>query len=264
MGHAQLHAERTDPPELDSRTSEARRHSRVERGAAAEHEIRRLALVEDPPGSKGRGVTMLMTPEIKVLYEERKNKFLGLEVAEVKKVVLTVEQDKALKAALAKESADAILKSAAREHETWFNECQALNYMDLPTIAKALYAGYEVEQPQFKAGDKVTVWGRVVTLKKNREILGSEAWTIEENNGVNFYTSDLIIATPEEIYWMETLGREKVMDFLPGDVFIDAKADVHELFTANSPKAKKWYRQGNFIGLHPAEHFKPFPKEEQQ
>lgn len=137
-------------------------------------------------------------------------------------------------------------------------------------IVRALTEDYEIEsdQPKFQCGDRV--------IKKNGETFRYNGSMISRIRGGSaegqvfllnegwIDLDDLKLATPEEIYWLETLGREKVMDFRPGDVFIDAKGDVHELYTGNSPKAKKWYREGNFIGLHPAESFKPFPKEESQ
>lgn len=186
------------------------------------------------------------------------------------KATLTQEQANALEAALKKESADAILKSAAREWETWFNECQELNYMDLPTIAKALYAGYEVEE-KFNPGDKVITkkGGELVVL--SNPMLNKPAWFIMDNfdKAKFIYTKDFRLATTEEIYWLETLGRKEIMDFREGDIYVDNADQANRLFmdagTYNHKvtieDAKCNYENRIFKGIYPAESFKPFTKE---
>ena len=217
---------------------------------------------------------MLATPEIKALYEERKNKFMGLEVTEVEKVVLTEKQAEALKKVLQNngESKDSLLSWHAdflnRKEHAWTNFGESLNKLSIVDLAKALYVGYEVEKPEFKTGDKVILWGKVVTLKENRELMGVETWGVEENNGVRLHTSDLIRATPEEIYWLETLGRKEVGLFKYTDVFVDGDGDAHLLRGVHPSDghrsledAEYWYGTGFFKGIFPAESFKPFPKE---
>ena len=185
---------------------------------------------------------MLMTPEIKALIDERKKNFIGLEVAEVmKKVVLTEAQAEFV------EKYKAVRGLAEK-------------------LSKAISEGYEVE-PEFKAGDKVILWGKVVTLKENRELLGSEAWSVEENNGVRLYTSDLVRATPEAVYWLETLNRDFIGDFREGDIFVFKGGFERKVHKNNSGEnftigtAVVDYEIGDFSGVYPAGSFKSFTKE---
>lgn len=213
---------------------------------------------------------MLMVPDLKAIIDQAKLHFNGLEVAEVEKVVLTKDQATELES----------FKRLGCSLEDWVNNknnpvepYSVIHDLSLDQMAKVLYHpdGYEVEQPKFKAGDKVMLWGGVVTLKDSRELLGSVAWSVEENNGVHLYASDLVRATPEEVYWLGTLGREKVGDFRKGDVikcgdkflqvFENMGCDIYGSHI--SPEfAGTLYSDGSLYAISPAESFKPLPKEE--
>lgn len=175
---------------------------------------------------------------------------------------LTQEQALALEAALKKESADAILKSAAREWETWLNDCSPLNYLDLPTLAKALYAGYEVGEA-FKPGDEIMT--NFSTQKffviKNKMPMQAKAWEFEGGNWD--YESNIRHATAEEIYWFKTLGRNRVGDIRIGDVYHDDEGGRWNVYDGVLvDRVKEMFKVNNFSGITPCESFKPFLKDE--
>lgn len=180
----------------------------------------------------------------------------------MERATLTQEQANALEAALRKESADAILKTAATDFETWFNECQALNFMDLPTIAKALYAGYEVEEVYYP-GDKL--------IRKDGISFtdGTKTMTVVGRQELSSDYPYVRRATAEEVFWFERLGRETVGDFYLGDVLIDAnqisyvvtqKDDTEKGFL-DIRRLDFWISRLNIRGILPEECYVRFPKE---
>lgn len=180
----------------------------------------------------------------------------------MERAALTQEQANALEAALKKESADAILKSAAREWETWFNECQALNFVDLPTIARALLVGYEVEEIYYpgdklirKDGTSFTVGTKIMTVVGRQELSSNYPYVRR--------------ATAEEVFWFEQLGRESVGDFYIGDVLIDSN-QISYVVTHKDDAGKGfldirrldfWIPRLNIRGILPEECYVRFPKE---
>lgn len=142
-------------------------------------------------------------------------------------------------------------------------------------LVRALTEDYEIEseKPKFLPGDKVV-------YKEGGLFINGNGFAVirahdRENNVVEFDESfnhpmkfldgnRIRLATPEEIYWLETLGRDKVGDFRVGDVYNVDDRNI-KIFDSNTiSKAKNWYEDGLFTGIYLAESFKPFPKEEQQ
>lgn len=138
-------------------------------------------------------------------------------------------------------------------------------------FVRALNEGYEIEEekPDFKAGDKVITkkGGELVVL--SNPILNLDAWFLMDDHEKTkwAYTKDFRHATPEEVYWLETLGRHEVGDFHAGDAFVDSSGETLrigdvEIHDARIESAKRWYSEGDFKGIYPAESFKPFSKED--
>lgn len=205
---------------------------------------------------------MLMVPDLKAIIDQAKLHFSGLEVADVEKVLLTKEQAMELESF---KRLGCSLEDLANNKNNPVEPYSVIHELSIDEMAKVLYhpCGYEVKEPEFKAGDKVILWGGVVTLKESRELLGSVAWSVEENNGVHLYASDLVRATPEEVYWLETLGREKVGDFHVGDAYMDSSNQIYEVKgTVGLAGAANFYKKGDFKGIYPTESFKPYPEEE--
>lgn len=71
-------------------------------------------------------------------------------------------------------------------------------------------------------------------------------------------------ATKEEIYWLETLGRNKVADFQDGDVYVDSNGDATKIDgeEVQIEDAVAMYNEKDFIGLYPVDSFKRFPMED--
>lgn len=131
-------------------------------------------------------------------------------------------------------------------------------------MARAYLVGYEIkpEQPKFKAGDKVIQpehLDEILTIEKKRD----EGGWLYTSGGYDF-EENIRLATPEEIYWLETLGREKVGDFQIGDIFIESDGDARTIsdvgnFSITLEHAAEMYRLDNLVGIYPAESYKPFP-----
>lgn len=177
------------------------------------------------------------------------------------------------KVVLTKEQAEAIenrsnIESALHYHATsrWTdkrNEC--LNRLSLEKFARALLVGYEIEKPKFKPGDKVIrLDGLCFAGFKNIEIVERvKENSITLSNDLQYSHDFMRHATPEEIYWLEELGRKEIGDFQEGDKYVD-RAGLTMTATCRNDIAdfKKYYEKGDFKGIYPVESFKSFNKEE--
>lgn len=130
----------------------------------------------------------------------------------------------------------------------WF---ETLSAMDLDTLIKALYVGYEVES-NFQFGD----W--VVDQTNNRiTVLVSKDFIEDLQIGL---IKNYRHATPEEItkekerrFW-KAIGRE-VGEFGHSDILMDDCGRVYRTFEVN---AKEVYKSGKLKGFYPAESFIKF------
>lgn len=186
------------------------------------------------------------------------------EVKLVEKVTLTKEQANAMKVFLDDNGND-------KEHLVdWFVanrdfrhsvdiEYRGLADLKTSTLSKALYIGYEIEQPNFYIGDKVVTPHQ--GIMPVHDVLGDVL--VFMGGGYMYKKETCHHATAEEIFWLKTLGRKKVMDFRGGDVLMDEDGSAYSLDIQMSEKEIiKLYKEGNyFVGLYPAEAFRPFPKE---
>lgn len=184
------------------------------------------------------------------------------EVKLVEKVKITRKQEEAIKEIKDKDYAINILALQKRPDH-------ALATLGISVVAKLLYGIVEFEvqseRPKFQPGDIIidlSVEGcpliRVHTVGAT-EVFGT--WGNKYQTCVHKVNARL--ATPEEIYWLETLNRDSVKDFRIGDVYIDreCRAEVLEK-DRHLQLAQIWYADGDFRGLYPADAFKPFPKED--
>lgn len=144
---------------------------------------------------------------------------------------------------------------------------KSLNSLSLDQFLKAFYAGYEIEPEKlnFNIGDAV-----IVNYDGEEVFSRIKGW-IREKEGTFFlgkghYGANSEIArhaTPEEIYWLETLNRKEIAEFKNGDVFVDGDDEVYILGGLHELNdAKEWYEDHDCNGIYPAESFKPFPKEQ--
>lgn len=139
--------------------------------------------------------------------------------------------------------------------------------MPVSQFARAVINGHEVEKPMFEVGDKV------VNNDGSEITKGVYIATFEGANHIGlrflkghygaFVGEKLRHATPEEIYWLETLGRKKIGEFQVGDIMLDKDGDpiLYEDNTSDPYQFAQWYSEGDFLGLYPAGLFKPFPQE---
>lgn len=178
------------------------------------------------------------------------------EVKIVEKVMLTKEQADAIEEIKDKDYAINILALQKRPDHV-------LATLEISQIAKLLYGlvEYEIEpaKSKFEAGDKVLTRNSKVVVTLDNPLLNMPAWFVmsEPNKCEWIYTKDFRHATPEEIYWLETLGRDYVGDFREGDVYIDNEGEPQILEKdRHVDLAKDWYAAGDFKGIFPAASFK--------
>ncbi|CEG23149.1 hypothetical protein BN1080_02093 [Planococcus massiliensis] len=154
-----------------------------------------------------------------------------------------------------------------------------IHELSFDQMARAYLIGYEIEKPKFQPGDRVIHinytnhpdWKKdfkIAEVLKQSEYRSRVFFELKDFG--DYEENYIRHATPEEIYWLETLGRDKVMDFHENDIYVDGDGDLFELsqngqcdnYTRFS-SAEKWYKSGgDFKGVYPADAFKPFPKEE--
>lgn len=144
-----------------------------------------------------------------------------------------------------------------------------LQTMYVDDLAKALYIGYEIEQPEYEVGEKV-----VSNFDSSYEV-GSVTAVSECGKGltVSFRTHMVSTAaihfryaTKEEAFWAE-LGRE-VNEIIEGDV-VSTKFDYsYEVVSDLVNTTRKtctvndvlgWIAEGSVKGIYPAESLKLFP-----
>lgn len=180
------------------------------------------------------------------------------------KVVLTKEQAEAIEKWLQPNKVGYAKKDLLKQHSqicllnslSWTDTFKGLRTMSIDEMAKALYVGYEIEQPKFEVGELV------VGLKSGNmfEITGAI--------GENFYGTrlkdgmrnllldrDMIRhATKEEIFWLE-LSRE-VGEFVEGDMGEDFNGHLYKsVNTINTI-----YRKNQLKGFYPANSYIKFPE----
>lgn len=181
------------------------------------------------------------------------------------KVILTKEQADGLEA----------FKKLRSSLEEWMHDRKdpnaarsIIHELTFDQIARALLIGYEIEpeQPKFKAGDKV-IWSsrdgnitELCELDRERTGEGEKCWWCTDGDWAT--EKQMRLATPEEIYWLETLGREKVGDFRENDTFVGHDRSFFILNEIDIEDAQIWYKDGALKGLYPAESFKRYPQEE--
>lgn len=152
------------------------------------------------------------------------------------------------------------------------------NLMDLSReeLGAALAGEYELiaEPPKFIPGDYVVRkdghplhGNKYIGLIDRKVKFSYESVAVEgATQASHIHRSKLRHATLEEIYWMATLRRKKVGEFLYTDVLVDGDGDAHLLNGVHPSDGRRsledaeyWYGTGFFKGIYPAESFKPFP-----
>lgn len=138
-------------------------------------------------------------------------------------------------------------------------------------LAIALYGdGYEIES-EFNVGDKVVFvynthfrGGEKILTVMNTE---NDEYAAQLTNGLYYKAESIRLATQEEIYWYETLGREFVGDFREDDVVITSGVSYrcsmdNEIDSISIDEAKEWMEKGVINKIHPVEFSKPYPQKE--
>src|SRR5690606_32776822 len=168
----------------------------------------------------------------------------------MEKVKVTREQAKAIECALYdvdeyKGNPDKLLRHASMSNVNFRNELHPIDTIDIVTLAKALYIGYEVE-PEFKVGDWVvnTSNGYIRLVENERE--------------ANFLNNDYIKrhelrhATPEEIAvekerrWWAKHGRD-VWELRPGDLLVSDIRVFKEVREVNNDSVTFAYE--NYVAM---------------
>lgn len=149
---------------------------------------------------------------------------------------------------------------------SWIAEYRVLDELTVSDMARIVYDGdYEVEQQRFKAGDKL--YGPL-TLKKILNVISCSGRVVSVKEfSYPLPADEYRIATPEEVYWLETLGREKLFDFREGDAILDIHGDftpINTEFQVNHAVLYFSNKTKNFKGIYPAESFKRYPQEEEK
>lgn len=188
------------------------------------------------------------------------------------KIKVTQEQAEALTYLRDEEYTDDNIMDS---HPAWVTSiCQPLKSLSKSDMAKILYGeGYEIESA-FNVGDKVVKKNGITFVAKEHvwEIRSIyDGWLIcvgsSPNHPIKYRSYDLQLATQEEIYWHETLGREFVGDFREGDVIITNDVSYRysmdgEIDSIGEHTTKQWAEQGVINKIYPVESSKPYPQKE--
>lgn len=182
----------------------------------------------------------------------------------MEKVVLTAEQAESIERYLNDVCPNKEKLLRKQSEGVWYDPRNTpMNALSLECMAKALYIGYEIEKPKFQPGDKVIrrSSNKIHTLHSKRDmpiVFGTtKVWNVGEGH-TWIGESEFRHATPEEIYWLETLGRDKVRELRKGDVIAYSNAEPAKV---NIPEFWTEHKFTNVTGIYPADSFKPFPKE---
>lgn len=197
------------------------------------------------------------------------------------KVLLTKEQVGAIDLWLSRfDDKEALVNSHSKIIEdngtdlgwNWDEEFRSLNGLSVARLAKALFVGYEIEEPkpQFEPGDLVMYEGRFITLDKWHP--QHEAWTY---NGAGWFAAERNLKKPtqDEIFWLHDLKRDCVNDFKDGDVVYHLDGNllvVSENFgiaeeddcACTVADAIRWSEEGIIKYIYPVDSRKPYRKEE--
>lgn len=165
-----------------------------------------------------------------------------------------------------------LLEAHAEDCWQWMNELKGFNGMSLGNLAKALYTEeYEIEQPTLKIGDFVVIdygeYGQV--FSRIKDWIDKKAGTFYVEKGhVAGNLSNTRQASPEDFYWFKDLDRKKVNDFHFGDVIkrsgcgdgvMSVVDGIEDGLTIQ--EAINFTKNEDFLGIYPADSFKPYPKE---
>lgn len=148
----------------------------------------------------------------------------------MEKVKLMKEQAEAIEHALQevdeyKGNPDRLLRHASMNNVNFRNELHPLDTIDIVTLAKALYIGYEVET-EFKVGEWVAIDYKEHGTKvgKIKGYIKKDAFYIDNNHATGNIMNTRH-ATPEEIAaekerrWWAKHGRD-VWELRPGDLLV--------------------------------------------
>lgn len=184
------------------------------------------------------------------------------------KVILTKEQGDSLNRALESNEGDSNKVLLLFIGGLLCGAKNCLKELSVPDMARALYIGYEIEQPKFGVGDIVV------------GLITGNVYRLTEKNGKNFYGTRvkdgeirMLIdrtcirhATKEEAFWAE-LGRE-VGELKDNDVIFTKFNNAYRITNdgEDSPnswvqlhQAKEWYENSTIIAIYPSESFQKFP-----
>lgn len=183
------------------------------------------------------------------------------------KLIITKEQHDAVIKALGNRKGDRAQLIGDHSVVRGCEEHGVLNELTVSDVVRIVYDGdYEIEKPKFKPGDKVFWVSRDGSIREFCEIdrertgEGEPCWWFTDGDWGT--EKRLHHATPEEIYWLHELGRDKVPDFHENDVVVDERGLLYTIGNEiDAEVAAEWYSNSNIQGIYPAESFKPFKKE---
>lgn len=191
------------------------------------------------------------------------------------------------KVKLTREQAEAIKNLSTTWDENYFLEAHAerikrrgylstnlmcLNDLSLSDLAKVLFStdGYEIEQPKFQPGAEV-----IDMTSKNCPVI--TVTNHDEKHLFGYWGDDVRtclqkknarLATPEEIYWKKTLGRERVGDFRIGDIVLNkllhpyvVRKETDGATRVSRDKAYEMYKDEKLFSIYPASSEKEISKE---
>lgn len=181
------------------------------------------------------------------------------------KVILTQEQADFIEQAIKLVGKKSIIVDEfARSPHSFGTGRNPVREFSVGKLADVLFNGYEVEKPKFQVGDKVV---NVYSNKFNtgERILSvvsmnGEEYSVELSNGLYYVENALLHATPEEIYWLYELGRDKVLDIKIGDYVVFGDGETLYIHDKSTMSAAVNLYSEEIKGIYPAESFKPLPK----
>src|SRR5690606_7597917 len=141
-----------------------------------------------------------------------------------------------------------------------------LNDLNIEDFLKAFHIGYEVEKTKLVNGDKVVYpkVGDIGTVKGDMVFWNDGSKTEVDYTMLLIEDGDMNLATEEDIYWLETLNRDKIFGFKIGDAILDDDGRITPLATDYQVSHAVEYftdRPSRFKAIYPVESLKRFKED---
>ena len=147
----------------------------------------------------------------------------------------------------------------------WLGEAKVLTGMHPDTLIRALYVGYEIEQPKFEVGDwaiRISAFDNDMEFfdgKRPFKIVKLHSNVVEDKNGRSHGHNYIRHATKEELFWAK-LGRN-FRQFRWDDCLVLRNGETFRVLSDRCEVyAENHFEKSNVLSFYPAESRVKFPK----